>query len=536
MGFVENINIIAQGMTPTNIVAIQNAAINAASAAASAAAIGNLVNESTIATLRDRSTAPAMIYVTGYSIANDNAFGSHFFKWNPTSSAQDNGGTIIKLTGTATGRYELQYGGNTVNVKWFNTLSNAILSGFKLDFESNTTINVPSDISTIQGALNIIGNIIDDVYVTIKVADGTYGITSGINVNHPCGLNIKLIGNETTASNCVLQVTGMPTFNMISCSNGNAFGYINGFRINATTKATISNNYSGIIATNGSAIVCGSNIEVNNFYYGINSSYNSTIVADYSKVSNAGDVGIWAFCGSFVSARYASSVGAVDSVNGYGYGIQAEYGSNINCEYATVSGCYIAGIAALSNSQVRALNVTSNSNTGTGIYARDNGSVESHNATAQTNGTYGVQQYASGRVFGNNMSISGNTTADYSSGVFIDNTTLGARLVSNFGDMRIDNAGANSWYFNSSGGLQFAINHAASSVNHVYVKGGATGSPAELGAAGNDSIIDLALFPKGAGSYIKIGANFNSSSDAPVTGYIGIKDNTGTIRKLAIIA
>jgi hypothetical protein len=449
------------------------------------------------------------------------------FVYRADNALVNNGGTIFN-------GWTRQYDGNA-KYTWFDTKSNAIISGLKLDFVSNVTINVPADTSTIQGALNIIGSIADDVYVTIQVADGTYAMTSSINLDHPNGSNIRLIGNETTASSCVLQVAGEPSFTMLVCSNSNKFGYINGFRINATTKATLANNHSGILAYNGAFIRCGADIEVNNFYYGINSSYNSTIVADYAKVSNAGDVGIWAFCGSFVSARYAYATDCADVVNGWGYGIQAEYGSNVNCEYAYTSGNNIAGIAALSNSQVRALNATASLNIGSGFLARDNSSIECHSGTASSNSRYGIEEYTSGRVFGNSITTSTNTLGNYAPVAQMDNTTLGARVISNNGDLRLDTAGANNIYFNTSGGLQFGVSHTASSVNRLQVTGASTGSSPVIQAAGSDSVIDVAILPKGAGSYVKLGAGYVATPSATI-GYISVKDNTGTIRKLAVIS
>ena len=92
----------------------------------------------TIATLRASNLTPSTIYVTGYHTKGDGAFGSNIFRWNPTSTEDDNGGTIIKLDSVATGRYELQYDG-AVNVKWF---------GAKGD-------GVTDDTAAIQNALNV---------------------------------------------------------------------------------------------------------------------------------------------------------------------------------------------------------------------------------------------------------------------------------------------------------------------------------------------------------------------------------------------
>jgi len=53
-------------------------------------------------------------------------------------------------------------------------------------------------------------------------------------------------------------------------------------------------------------------------------------------------------------------------------------------------------------------------------------------------------------------------------------------------------------------------------------------------AEGDSTDIDLELFPKGAGK-ARFGT-LTGSADAPVTGYITIKDAGGNLRKLAVIA
>jgi hypothetical protein len=55
-----------------------------------------------------------------------------------------------------------------------------------------------------------------------------------------------------------------------------------------------------------------------------------------------------------------------------------------------------------------------------------------------------------------------------------------------------------------------------------------------MSAAGSDTNIDIALTPKGTG-VLRFGT-LTANADAPITGYITIKDSSGTTRKLAIIA
>ena len=58
---------------------------------------------------------------------------------------------------------------------------------------------------------------------------------------------------------------------------------------------------------------------------------------------------------------------------------------------------------------------------------------------------------------------------------------------------------------------------------------------AVLAAEGPSTDVDIMLVPKGGGR-LRIGSTFTASSDAPVVGYVVVKDSTGTPRKLAVIA
>jgi hypothetical protein len=77
--------------------------------------------------------------------------------------------------------------------------------------------------------------------------------------------------------------------------------------------------------------------------------------------------------------------------------------------------------------------------------------------------------------------------------------------------------------------------HNAAAVNYVTFKGSAANTAVTLSADGASSTIDLKLEPKGPG-YVQLASAFSASADAAVTGYIRIKDASGTIRKLAIIS
>jgi hypothetical protein len=94
--------------------------------------------------------------------------------------------------------------------------------------------------------------------------------------------------------------------------------------------------------------------------------------------------------------------------------------------------------------------------------------------------------------------------------------------------------GSHVFYTNNLNSVGLVISHTASAVNYLQVTGGATGNAATMSAAGSDTNIDLALTPKGTGN-VRFGT-LTANADAPITGYITIKDAGGTTRKLAIIA
>jgi hypothetical protein len=74
----------------------------------------------------------------------------------------------------------------------------------------------------------------------------------------------------------------------------------------------------------------------------------------------------------------------------------------------------------------------------------------------------------------------------------------------------------------------------ASAVNYLNVIGAITTASPAIQAAGSDTNIDVTLTPKGTG-VLRYGT-LTANADAPITGYITIKDSGGTTRKLAVIA
>lgn len=75
-----------------------------------------------------------------------------------------------------------------------------------------------------------------------------------------------------------------------------------------------------------------------------------------------------------------------------------------------------------------------------------------------------------------------------------------------------------------------------STVNWLNIAAETTGSPPNIfvDTASGDADVDIKITPKGAG-VVRVG-NWISNADAPINGYITIKDAAGNVRKLATIA
>jgi hypothetical protein len=80
---------------------------------------------------------------------------------------------------------------------------------------------------------------------------------------------------------------------------------------------------------------------------------------------------------------------------------------------------------------------------------------------------------------------------------------------------------------------QFVAQHNGSAVNYLQATGAATTASPVLSAQGSDTNIDITFTPKGTGN-VRFGTH-TGTADTAISGYIEIKDSSGTIRKLAVI-
>lgn len=157
-----------------------------------------------------------------------------------------------------------------------------------------------------------------------------------------------------------------------------------------------------------------------------------------------------------------------------------------------------------------------------------------------SNSPSGTTKYDKGIVFGANAFNSNGIAIAFAAG---HNMTWFNASNQNIGSIQVQNtnpASALQLIFDAfgfqvedlSGHTQFIVECGIPNVvNHIAVGGGATGVAPQIIAAGTDTNVDLALVTTGTGN-VKFGT-FSVATVAQ-TGYITIKDASGTVRRLLV--
>lgn len=392
-------------------------------------------------------------------------------------------------------------------------------------------VNVPGDFAGPVEAMNWLRGftIARQAVVTIRLADGVHTLTESLNVNHPQGVQVRLIGNQFDPDLCAINVADGATFDAVVCSGGRTFGFFDGVHITRPNKSEMPINTTGLLAVQNSTIITGSNVKVSKWFYGIAARDASFIYCPNAEVSLSGDVGIWAFCGSTVVCSGSTSNTASAAGQSWGFGFQAEYGSVLVGTGISATGCKIAGIAALSNSTCRLDAAVSSGNLGSGLFARDGGVIEAISATSSGNGRYGQEIIEGlGRIFGN-VTSTGNTLEGANQFAYLSVTEGQARITSSSGPLRVDSQA--DIYFNTPGGLQAAIRNIANAVNRIDIAGSTAGSPPGLIANGSDDNINIRLTPKGTG---RIQVTGTTAGTPTVNSYFEVISSDGAVLRIPV--
>lgn len=139
------------------------------------------------------------IYLGGYYDWLDGGQGA--FAWNPTSTAADNGGTIIQVTGVTTGRWERVKPSTEANVLWFGAkASNSVVdaatnsAAFKAAKESFSYIEFGLNIFRNGGVIKVPRG---DYFIdTTFVLDGGYILRGDEGLGTQVSTRIHVTGNH----------------------------------------------------------------------------------------------------------------------------------------------------------------------------------------------------------------------------------------------------------------------------------------------------------------------------------------------------
>jgi hypothetical protein len=340
---------------------------------------------------------------------------------------------------------------------------------------SDLTLNVPSQYSTIQAALNSIRDafIPNNVYVTIQVASGTYTHTSQITISHPCGSQIKIVGanpvtttltgvgtitgsagnwsvplqvqsasgiavgdfvivRDTTgtgdhyALRGVWEVTGV-SGNTVTVKNTHRKSSFPSFTVSGGTVVALKtilkfNGCSGIVVydatlgyLNNVAIV--GNLTSNTRGIAAGKTTETQVRESGGVVVCGSNVGMSSFANGLYTCSGTIFAQGVASSGNASSGFFAAYSGSIYASYATASGNSSYGFYAGLSGSINASYATASGNSSYGFYAVHSGSINASYATASGNNNHGFFAAYSGSIYASYATASGNSGHGFSATV-----------------------------------------------------------------------------------------------------------------------
>lgn len=430
---------------------------------------------------------------------------------------------------------------------------------------------VLADYTSIQAALKDIAkwHIESDSLVVIKVLSDIE-VSTTINVNHPQGERIQIIGSnavgggytQISISTTAFGENQVPNFNLFECTDGHRIGLIDKFKlvgraVNFNTGWGAMTGKAAIRASRQAYINVGSNITIQNWYYGILAEYGSTINATQSPqgislgvtILNTGMAGAAATHGSHINVSKAN-ISNSRLTGALGYGVLASHGSQIVCDGAEVSLNERAGVAAFTGSEICAMGVISKNNGfngrnvyGAGFLASDGAYIECSNLIIDgviTN-TQALNNYGFAFEYLKGGSISGNTGSSTGNTLGITNKFALSTTKNSLAALEANDTSVGVY---TTKGQQVEIASPPSeSTTRFVLTGGTASQPPSIAVVGTEAKIDIQLTPKGTGGRLIFGQNVsfgtmtNFVGIPPITGaigYISITDNTGQTRRLVV--
>ncbi len=205
--------------------------------------------------------------------------------------------------------------------------------------------------------------------VTIRLADGIHAQRGRVELRHPDGIRMAIVGNVDHPERCRLVWHG-PTDGLY-CGAGAVIGRIDGVQLeHAVTDARGQG--SGMLAELGGTILCGPRMIVRGFSDGCQARHGGVIRCPGMASSGAGHAGFFAFKGGHLHCEGARSA------HGLGSGFMAACGGTINANGALAEHNLLAGFMALAKGVIGAHRATAQNSGRTGFYASSGGAITVH--------------------------------------------------------------------------------------------------------------------------------------------------------------
>jgi hypothetical protein len=223
--------------------------------------------------------------------------------------------------------------------------------------------------------------------LVLRLPDGVHVQHRAVEIDHPDGARLAIIGNTAQPDRCCLAWNGAS--DGIYVGPGAVLGSIDGVLLEhrAPERRGLG---SGVLADHGGVVRCGPKVWVRNFYYGFQARYGAIIACDGTRSEGGGDANYFAFSGGHIQAQGATALGARDAEKALGSGFVAEYGGTINATDAIARRNLLAGFNALSNGSIRAYGALAERNGRAGFMADTGGVIVAHGALARGNCGAGV--------------------------------------------------------------------------------------------------------------------------------------------------
>lgn len=339
-----------------NSAAILNADISTSAAIDYAKITGLAVDNIAALKLKTGVYNGQLANVLGYYTYADGGGGN--FYWNITSTATDNGGTIIQVTGVPTGRWIKITKNNTINIKEFSAVGDGVV------ICTNAIKNSLAYLNSIGG-----GNLIIDV--------GTYIVDDNIVI--PSNVNIVGATKWNLANSFNYISSGdSPTYNATKIklknnSNVTVFTF-DSLCVNSSIKNLfIDGNKANQASGNGitfrnakTKIIRGSNKIEEVYIYSVNDTgvvirdKTYEIYLDKIYADRSGAVGV------YVAGQDCSISNTLSGYNG-SYGIEVTFGGAFRSYNCDVFGNILAGLYVHDVKSCRFIGLQSNGNLRQGV-------------------------------------------------------------------------------------------------------------------------------------------------------------------------